>query len=304
MQNYIVYQAYGQECIRQECMFSILSLCSLKVADKYQIVVYTDKPEDFALLKPINGLHLSFEILKPEQIQEWRGEIDFVHRVKICLLLDVCDKYKGNILYLDTDTYFTEDPQPLFEHIASGTYVMHLPEGRIDSGQNLVFKKLYRFLRKNNFTIQTPQKNILVEGKTLMWNAGVVGLSSNDRSLLDEVLLFNDSLHKKYPKHITEQLGFSYFMQQHKLVPADHFIYHYWNFKEFRMILKELFKFLNSRNDVNLFFKVFPKILPQDLVQSKLAYQQLPFIQKNFRKLIGRKYVIPRIDFDELIWNK
>jgi hypothetical protein len=74
--HFLIYQAYGKEEIKQECLFSLLSL-------RY---------------------HASEAFL--EKLQDWRGSIDFVHRVKIKILQDAAQKYEGKFIYLDTDTYF------------------------------------------------------------------------------------------------------------------------------------------------------------------------------------------------------
>ena len=149
--NYILFQAYGTQGILDECLYCILSF--VKVSSKWSrenitIVVFTDNPTSFEKAKDCK-LNLIIEPITTEQIKLWRGKIDFVHRVKIKIIEIFLSKYQGNMLYLDTDIYFLQDPKPLFERIEKGEILMDKRDGRLNEGNNIGIKKTYNRFLKN-----------------------------------------------------------------------------------------------------------------------------------------------------------
>ena len=300
MKKYLVYQAYGKDEIKQECVFSVLSLyryTSESLLNQLSVVIYTDTPEKFDLLES-SPFPVFFEAVNTQTLTDWRGDIDFVHRVKIKILQDFCSKYQGAVLYLDTDTYFSQNPDTLFGLIEQGKYLMHTAEGAINSKKNLTLKKLEKFLSSR--TIQIGKETMQIDTHLQMWNAGVLGFVSEQIELLDNVLLFTDTFYKLYQKHIAEQFAFSFYMQKNELLAADSYIFHYWNFKEFRSILSEFFKVL-SKDNLPQFLSIIPEILPQDLMKNKIEYEKLPFLPKTWRKITGKKWEMPQVNINEYI---
>ena len=98
--NYIVFQCYGNEGVFHECAYALLSLSRLYQAGvkcNIEIWIYTDNPGWFEAFKDCT-LSLHFRAIDKATINEWRGSIDFVHRVKIEVLKDFCKDKKGNVL--------------------------------------------------------------------------------------------------------------------------------------------------------------------------------------------------------------
>ncbi|RYZ17338.1 MAG: hypothetical protein EOP49_50745, partial [Sphingobacteriales bacterium] len=129
----IVFQAYGQTGILQECAFALLTLCRQHTREELadvEICIYTDNPAFFRSFKDC-WLDLRFREVNPELIRKWRGEIDFLHRVKIEILKDFVAGRVGQVLYLDTDIYFTRPVTGIFEDIADGIIYMHIMEGLV-----------------------------------------------------------------------------------------------------------------------------------------------------------------------------
>ncbi|MDX5348917.1 MAG: hypothetical protein LPK19_16920, partial [Hymenobacteraceae bacterium] len=245
MQNHLLYQAYGKTEILHELIYSIYSL--LKVYDgklPFQVTVYTD---NVPLLQKWLPLEVQYRQLRPEEIQQWKGEHDFVHRVKIMMIRDFISSRSGNLLYLDTDTVFTTTIDHLFAKIEQGVYVMHENEGKISSKKNPIFQKLFRFLSENQVGIPTD---------TTMVNAGVLGLKCSDTALVDAVLKSTDQMYALYQKHIIEQLAFSYQMGKKEVYCATEEVFHYWNFKEFRAVLQEFFTFYDEQQYQHLLSKI------------------------------------------------
>lgn len=234
MANYLIYQAYGSPDILNEALFSIFSY--LRRPAEATILVYTDNPAHFrAVLGELPGV--AYVPIEPAQWRAWRGDIDFVHRVKIMVLQHAAAHYAGNLLYADTDTIFTQSPAEIFDLISQGQHFMHLSEGRLDNGNSLN--------RKINRVLQAPDAPALVGGPiaptTCMYNAGVLGLRSLDAPLLAQVLALTEQLHRRYPKHVMEQLAFSVvWARQGPVREAAPWVYHYWDLKEIRPVLATL----------------------------------------------------------------
>lgn len=241
MQRYIVLQCYGHQEVFDECTFALLSLWRTyaddALMDGANIVIYTDKP---ALLAPLKeaGMPIIFEVIDADKIKLWRGAINFVHRVKIEVLLHFCAHYQGVVLYLDTDIVLQSKLTPIWQHIEAGGRYMHVQEGIVGSTQNPVFYKLNRFLASCQHPLVANQQL----ANKAMWNAGVLGFSTQSLPMLHDVLHFTDSIYPLYPKHIVEQFAFSIYMQQAGTVKAaSPYILHYWNLKELRPLLRSFF---------------------------------------------------------------
>lgn len=222
----LVLQAYGSPRIIQEARFAILTFLhfALGRAEPWTVVVYTDQPRRFADL----GDRVVTEPMGAERLQAWRGAIDFVHRVKLELLLDCVARHPGTLLYADSDTYFTGDPWTLYGRVGPGDAVMHEREGRLEDEANGIMRKMHRFVRST--PLQLPGEAVRIAGSTEMWNAGVVGLDpSVAEPLLRRALALTDAMHALYRKHVTEQLSVSWVLQTSlRLHAADDVVHHYW----------------------------------------------------------------------------
>ncbi len=289
MKNYVIYQAYGHLAILHEAAYSILSLLDLGSSRAISIVVYTDQPSFF---ESLFGGQIICEPVSLSTFQQWRGDIDFVHRVKIEVLTDAAQKYAGNLLYADTDTTFLQSVMPLFERIAQGEFFMHCNEGALLTKANRIFSKTLQFLKGWNTQATTPAP-WRIPLDTLMWNAGVLGFSSSHQPLLGQVLEGTDLIYPHFPKHIVEQLAFAYVLQKNgKVTAAEPYIFHYWYFKEFREILGQFFE-KHQGADLSELLETYRTIDPVKLSASKKEYLDLPRWKKNLRKLTGQGWKIP-----------
>lgn len=226
----LVYQAYGVQDVIRQTMFSIVSLLkAIEPSDTLQIWIYTDQKNIFT---DFFGEHprLKYVEVTMEQIKAWRGEIDFVHRVKIEILKDAGSRFKGCLYYCDGDTYFMSSPAKLYARVNDRYSLMHIAENALDRGTDPLSKKILKFVKKHHF--QVNQELVGIGPSTVMWNAGVLGLSEKNKSLLPFVLELTDQSYSLYRKHVMEQLAFSFFLQtRSEIIPANDVIYHYWNQK-------------------------------------------------------------------------
>ena len=144
-QNYILYFTHGSDEFLNEAVFALLSYYAHHKQDENKIVIYTDNIPYFKNRLPQN---IEYVALDKETVKNWKGEINFVHRAKIELLKDFSTRFSGNVLYLDSDTYFRTNISVLFEQIQKGIPVMSLEEGPIDSSSIKHLKEFDHYFKK------------------------------------------------------------------------------------------------------------------------------------------------------------
>lgn len=238
-----VYQAYGAVEILEQTLFSIISLLKkLPASSHAKAMVYTDQPIYF---EKFLQAHPQVEIVSIpyNQFVKWRGAIDFVHRVKLEVLRNAGQRFDGNLIYLDGDTYFTADPSSLGTQIDDNNSLMHIAESRLGDGRDPLTKKICKFAKKNQFEVGGTR--VPLSESTVMWNAGVIGVSQKNKSLFNEMIELTDKMFVVYPKHVIEQLAVSIMLcWKTKVHACDNVIYHYWNQKpEYQL---EIQKFLTA----------------------------------------------------------
>ncbi|MBS1588756.1 MAG: hypothetical protein JST52_04000 [Bacteroidetes bacterium] len=283
-QNHIVFQAYGNEEILHECALALLSITAQHSEAELQqlhVCIYTDQPAYFEKWKPL-PFYLSLEPINQALIRKWRGEINFVHRVKIELLRDFASKQKGNILYCDTDVYGCAPLSSLFEKIKTGKRIMHIQEGKLKGSSNTVFQKLDHYFEQHK--IEINHQLFEMPADATMWNAGVLGFRADDLFLLDKVLDFTDTVYPQLPKHVVEQFAFSlYFSEAGTIHTAYPFLYHYWNLKELRPLLSSFFHFFSKMEWLQL-AQLSRLIQLPEYLQQKANFYSNRSIFKKLRK--------------------
>lgn len=289
MNHCIVYQGYGQIDILNELIYSIYTL--IKQYDYQQppqkIIVYTD---NIQYLKEFLPDYIEFKEIDRPQILKWSGPNRFLHRVKVEILKDVFKNYECSILYVDTDTTFLSQPNELFARIDSGNFIMHRNEGVIAGGANITFKKLKKILSDKNL-----QSKVKIPIQTTMYNAGVLGIPYSFKDLLDDVLEKTDILYDHTGIHCMEQLSFSYILNKHsirEIFEAEPYIFHYWNFKEYRAVLDNFFRFYSEKPYQFILTKI-NIIDPKELIKPKMQYEGLSFFPKAIQKLKKNKWIMP-----------
>lgn len=290
--NYLVYLAYGGEDYYNEALYSLLSYYKHHEPGENRILLYTDSTAFFSSQLPDDIIYTE---LTAEKIKEWKGSINFVHRVKIKVLQDAASRFEGNFLYLDTDTCFTRNCNKLFDKISAGELVFDRCEGSLIDNPGGIARKMRKLLKTgNSFTIPSETEPVVIDETFTPWNAGIIGFNSGSAEVLHKVEELTDVLYTKKQLFVMEQIAFSYFFQKIRTpVAAESYIHHYWYFKEFRSILQDFFGyhknklFLQLKGEIN-------NVDPQILSSGKRAYKKMSFWQKQLQKLSkGCKWNIP-----------
>jgi hypothetical protein len=227
-QNVLMYQAYGERYIMQ-AMYSIISLINVynKKLKDISIVIFTDQGNAFDMFKPY--CDISTVLFSKDEVKQWTGEKNFILRTKIAVPLDILSHNNVNLLLIDTDTFFTAKIDHIFKQIAKGNLFMHVKEQSLP------------FLRDNsNSDFAPPQINettssglkISIDENPVMWNSGVVGVSTANVQLLKDVLKLCDQIYLVCPHWLIEQLAYStVFSATGKLKSSGDSIFHYYHYK-------------------------------------------------------------------------
>lgn len=275
MKTVVVYQAYGRDDILKQNLFSIVSLFKKHegLPGIHKILIYTDRPDFFQKFLGDQDI-IQYEHMNSERLEKWRGQIQFVHRVKIEMLKHAAQLFQNNnLFYMDGDTYFTQDPANIFARINHEHSYMHESENVIEQGRDPLSKKITKFLKKNDFNIKN--RVIKIPTSTTMWNAGVLGFSPGFFKDLDSVLIFTDQSYGKYQKHVMEQLAFSFFLaQKTDIANAQKEIHHYWRQKDdYNQVISE---FLSRTGNLQKALADFNSIQwPQPPAPKKTLFQKL-----------------------------
>ena len=212
MTNYI-YLLYGSgDDSYTEAAYSIGTLRRRLDGASSRIIIFTDRPEK------VKGWPVIAESVAGE-LAAMRGRTDFSHRAKLCVIAKCFEKYSGNIIYLDSDTFVRGDINRLAARLARGTAIMHRfecvnPEiGLAGFHTTLAGKMDYRF-----------------SAASQMHNAGVIGLHRDDWELVglalelcDAILDTGSRLHTAEQFSVSEALRIS----RTKIVTAQGVITHY-----------------------------------------------------------------------------
>lgn len=278
-QNYILYFTHGSDEFLNEAVFALLSYYVHHKENENKIVVYTDNVDYLRQRLPSSIEYVS---LDKETIKKWKGDINFIHRVKIELLRDFATRFSGNVLYLDSDTYFKTNISELFQQIQKGIAVMSLKEGTIDKSPIRHLKQFDHYFKKKNHQITINNTSFDFQKDIRMYNAGIIGTIVPDNApLFDNALLITDYIYPENPSHVVEQFAFSYLLQTQNpdIIEAEPLIHHYWYFKEFRSIINAFFKKYNNKSFEELVI-LSQNINPEYLGSEKLKYKNSSFFQK------------------------
>lgn len=287
----LIYLAYGSADLHAEAVYSLLSYYEV-ARQPVRVLIYTDTAAAFERVLGARP-DVCYPTVSLAEWQAWRGSSNKVYLLKIGVVSHAAHHYPGNLLFVDTDTIWQADPAPLFTQLAQGQAVMHVSEGLLISG-NVLSRKVYQHLKGRVFTVEGRQ--YAVSSKTVLYNSGVIGLTSEMAVRLPEVVALADQLYAAYNKHMMEQLAFSlWFEEDRSVVEAAPYVLHYWNLKAARPQLTQLFTSYASQS-LATFYQKATNLNLANLHAEEMAYRQLPSWRRTLRKLTGRRWRMPDAD--------
>lgn len=263
--NYFLYLVIGvNAAILEELRCSLWSLKEVTIKKDFEVVIYTDGA--LALEQESFDFKITINILSRSQRSEWLSNTNYLLVLKPRVIKHFLDHHRGNVLFLDTDTFLMRDPADLFGAISRGELVMHLKENIITKRKSFrenVLPHVFSLANGSPFRIGSG---------TAMWNSGVIGISNRHAGLLEEALFLINQLWKIGRWHTIEQLALSYFFQrERKILAADRHVMHYWFFRQTRYLLGHYFNINGEAGK-----KLIRELTAQELLDKRLSYEQLP----------------------------
>ena len=225
----IVFLAYDSDSFKYQAILSILTLYHHigPECKNFSIVIYTDN-KTYLFEKYLADLPVTLEVLSAKEANLLQGTDKYIFRMKPLILKKFFSKYKRNVFYIDTDTYFVSNPVELLNDINYGKAVMDKKEYNLLDGIDTVHGlQLRQCLKSHEFTVQNKSVNIPIS--TTMWNAGVIGISYENANLVDIIIDLTDDIYSKCKIFLVEQFVTSFILQSNtKLISSENYIEHYW----------------------------------------------------------------------------
>lgn len=295
MPTCLALQVYGDEAYLAEARLLLLSAIKQGVDNRIRFKIYTDNVGYWADFQPY--LNISTVQLTPEKIKEWRGPNDFVHRAKVCMLIDAAKslELQESLFYLDTDMVFTSRLRTLIDAVPAGNLAMHVFEEDLLKPRSILGKKLAIALINKSFMGQSQVYTPIGKGNpSQMFNAGALLIRAPYRGLLNEVLMLSDAMYQTYAKHNIEQLAFStVFGATSPISELKSGLVHYWPMKSIRAQISQFFE---QVPDIEQQLQLLPSHFDwQTAVDSSLSWQQRPSILRKIQTLFGQQWREPSI---------
>src|SRR5258707_2775914 len=270
MQKIILYLSHGGQKYHDQTRYSVLTLLALLLEQKrndFRIAVYTDRPDQLPAHDFVQPVRVN-----PEEFTSLRGPLDLIHRIKLGILQRAVGDLGAPLIYVDSDTRWLRIPDEPFAALSGSgvppTCYLHKVEGLISPS---FFPQYFRLLRKQRRKLM--KWNIPPDPPWIAWNAGTIGLPSQSKGFIDEVLRVTDELlpHVGYRIGV-EQLALSLVAaSRFEVRPFDAYLEHWWSYGS------ELTIFLRR------FFDPLPPGLPVPEQATRAA--QFCIIESDFRAL-------------------
>jgi hypothetical protein len=237
----LVYLAYGPPRFGRVAAFSALTF--LYVARQldipWRLAVYTDRPDVFEEAGIDADVHrvAPGTLHVPKSYIESRieggvvrtGADEYPYRGKIEAMQHAAETYAGALLFIDSDTYFTDVPSGLFRALGEGQPIMHTPEYPLGSLRGEGLDALLDAAEFENGILRGVER----WSDVTLWNSGVIGLPASAKHLIADALAACDEIYAATRSRVTEQLAWTVVLSQAaELLPADAVVSHYWHAKE------------------------------------------------------------------------
>lgn len=206
------------------------------------------------------------ESITPNELCEWLGGTDYIYFVKIKALMHFFKKYQEDVIYLDSDTCFLKDSRYLFNKIKNGESIMYsrcrsLRDGffRYDlsyiNGTSDKTKIALLFYKSMLETGAIGNSKYPISSMFFPYNSGVIGMSSKNSHLLDNIMELTSFVNLNYFYMCGEEFAFSYFLQKAGNLfscETDMCIYHYVDNKFCRYVVGYILSILTDKEKEEL----------------------------------------------------
>ncbi|RJX72395.1 hypothetical protein DZ860_08265 [Vibrio sinensis] len=223
--QYLTFVIYGHDLTYyQGARFGILSfLANWHGKNRPQVVVLTEETEHF------DDLPILVIPITSEQKNDWSLGNNYHFRIKNRGLKYI-SKYinlqpEDKLVFLDTDTYFTQATNIYFDSITSKKALMYFPEVKIN---DLPESNEYAIIRNKNHLL-ADGSSYRVTDKSTMWASAVIGVTGSMINSLDYADMLITTLRENGCRaHTLEQYALSEALSRDvELVAAKSWLNHY-----------------------------------------------------------------------------
>lgn len=250
----LILLSYGNETEYNRTIFCVLSFWAHYSGntEKIRIVVYTDNQGYFEPF--FNRINVSYVTLTPEMLVDMLGGSTYIHRRKVSVIDLTLKQYPAeDLIFVDSDTFFTKDPLPWLENLKRGISYMHLREYTFQDGLTL-FSSFNQSKEPKAFIEFLESKPVKIGGEErsfsrndFCWNSGVLGLTPDLSVYINDVFVMTDDFFKNSSWFISEQLAFSLLLQDRtRVLPSDEYVYHYWGKRQKKLVDVVLGKIIDT----------------------------------------------------------
>jgi hypothetical protein len=249
----LAIQSFGREGEYKRAILAVLSFFSWYPNDPkdVRVILFTDRPEYFSDF--FNGLTIQYVLLTPEKIIAMRGNIDFLHRMKIALIEEAFSLSNGSLLYADSDTFFIADPTPLMKELTPVKSFMHEWEYTFEAVRNWAlptgksFRDFLSLIESKTFTLSDGSEMNITPNHS-SWNAGVMMFHASHARFIPDVYALTEQFYPPSKNHASEQYAFSIILQENtKVSSCEAISYHYWYRVKKQIIDEFLSRKLNNK---------------------------------------------------------
>ena len=223
---HLLYITFGKDIANHiQAAFSICSFLTQQ-SQPASVNIITDEPAFYRHF----GARLNVIEIDAKQLDEWKGPHNFLWRIKIKAIANICDSYPGQpVVYLDTDTFLYRHAEHLRSVLEKGHALMHENEGELSKASSKTEKKMWGQVKNKLFG------NTKIAAEDAMWNAGIVATpnTKNGTDMQLALQICDDMCAAGVTKRLIEQFALSVALAHtYGLMPASDSIAHYWSNKE------------------------------------------------------------------------
>ena len=238
--NYILYCAIHKKNLVYETLYSMLTLKNKITSDKdTKIVLCTNFANEFYKEAQKNNLDIMSDIIVEEidnrLVESWIYH-GFAYTIKIYIIKYFFEKYKDNVLFIDSDMYILQDVTPLFSIISNKEFVMFDSQCDVFTtfAENMVtFDALQCLLSFNKDAIQPFDVH---------YRSGILGIHYCFKDIIDEILLLAKQIYMFTRIHTSEEIAFACVLQKYgKVYTSERYFNHYSQIHFVRILIGYIF---------------------------------------------------------------
>jgi hypothetical protein len=258
------------------------------------LIIYTDQPEFFNTY--LSGFNVVYITLTPNILADMLGGTDFIHRRKVAVIdLTFKDFPDEDLIFVDSDTFFMNEPKLFLEQLNENFSLMHKKEYTLHEGLDL-FKSFGQGHYPQAFIDYISGREFLIREQPMVfhtsdcsWNSGIIGLNKNFAIYMRDVFTLTDEFYANSKWFVSEQMAFSLVLQRTTTIrSSENFVTHYWGAHQKIVMDKEINKLISGSTSDDLKNPEFIRastlkmehIVKCDLIdeQMKIALKQGTFI--------------------------